>query len=820
MFGQSTRDYISTHIDQNFYETVAYLDAYYAENDRGRGSGYKQYMRWKSETEGYVYPTGEMYNINARRKSAIDRLLATGALRSSDRTSTGAWEFEGPIDHVRGNGWNGGLGRINCLAFHPTNDAIVFAGTPAGGLWVSYDSTETWHPLMDDFPSIGVSSIAIDPNQPNTMYVLTGDGDSGHTYSTGVLKSVDGGLTWNTTGLSWGVSEFVLGYKLLMHPTNSNVLFAATSEGLWRSTDAGVSFDIPEVGHFTDIEYKPGTPSTMYAVTKKDPSGSEPHFWISTSSGAMWAVDDDTDFPVDSIYERIAIAVSPQAPEHVFLLFGGVPVNTMGQFSGLYKSTNSGSDFTLRSDSPNVLGYDVNGGDSEHQGGYDLCITVDPEDSTHVLIGGINVWMWNDTSEIWTLSSFWNESFNFTFEYTHADIHALEWKDGALYCGSDGGVYRSTNKGFNWTDQSTGLGIMQFYGIDVLDGLFAGGTQDNGSNFWHDSVMIATHSLGGDGFNSLIDYDDPEVLYQSDQITLYRSDDGGQSFTDITPATGKYWQAAWILDPTNPNFMFAGGPDVFRSLFAGIGGWTDLNAGFSENRVITSLAQGIDSTNRLYASNNVKIRRTNNAFAATPTWEDKTSGLPGSAWITSIVVDPDDADRLWVSLHGYFANQKVYFSPDGGDTWQNESGSLPNIPVRTIIYEPESNDRLYIGTDIGVYYRDDVIGDWVFYGNGAPLCPVQDLDIDGAYLYAGTFSRGLWSSSLYSPCAYSHVLTPTNDPGTDLQVYHATNNLSSTRYCDMHKEVLYMAGSQLTLLDGFEVVQGAELELKLQPCED
>ncbi len=815
-------DYIVSHPNQNFYETKADMDAYYATRDKGRGTGFSHYMRWQMNTEKYVYPSGDMFNISARLSAANDR-FKSAATTPLSRSTHGNWISEGPTSYTPGNGWNGGNGRVNCIGFNPSAPNTIYAGTPAGGLWTSTNSGTTWQSQTDGLPSVGVSGIAVNYNNANIIYLLTGDGDAGHTSSIGVIKSIDGGVTWLPTALSFSATGTVRGFKLLMHPTDPNILFVAASNGIWHTINGGDTWIQENASWFTDIEFMPGTPANMYAVSLSN-------FYRSSNTGDTWTIDNDADFPAS--WSRMAIGVTPANVNYVYLLFGGHINGTgSGKFSGFYRSTDGGADFALHTTTPNLLGYSSTGADSVHQASYDLAIAVDPSDADIVYVGGINVWKSTNggLTASWTISSHWYERDNM-IGYTHADIHSLEFSGTSLFCGSDGGIFRSIDAGNNWTNLSSGLANMQFYYLDVETTIFAGGTQDNGCNQWTSAIDNATHSIGADGFACLINYNNTDIRYQSDQSNKWRSIDGGDSFTEISVSgIDSYWDADWIMDPFDPQRLFVASGDIWRTTTGGTGGtpWTDLNSGFSGTHFITSMAQAISNTNQFYASDGLVLRRSDDVLAATPTWADKTAGLPvASAMISDIAIDPTNSQRLWVTFYGLSNGNKVFFSSTGGDSWTNESGTLPNIPINCIAYQIGSaNDRLYIGTDFGVFYRNDDIGDWIFYSNGLPNTSVSDLDIEGIVLYAASFGRGLWSSLFFS-CDTDLALTLGNDPSspnfTGQQQYHASGTITSTRIITggLGTDVSYNAAGSITLLEGFHAKANNLFEVTLAGCPD
>ncbi|TDI70685.1 MAG: glycosyl hydrolase, partial [Bacteroidetes bacterium] len=298
-------------------------EAYFTNRDKGRGSGYKQYKRWEYKMEREVNADGKLQNFSKLTWDAIEELNTTNP--PADR-SVAAWTPLGPTNYTNGtNGYNGGLGRVNVIAFHPSNANIIYLGMPAGGVWKTTDGGTTWSPMADILASIGVSGIAVDHTTPNSIYILTGDGDGANTYSIGVMKSTDGGATWGTTGLTWSVSSLNRGYKLLMHPTNSNIMFAATTAGILKTTDGWVTWSMVQAGSFRDIEFKPGTPSTVYATTINS-------FYRSTNTGTTWAVT-GTGLPTGE--DRSVLGVSPANSNYVYYLAG--PAGS-SSYTGMYRS--------------------------------------------------------------------------------------------------------------------------------------------------------------------------------------------------------------------------------------------------------------------------------------------------------------------------------------------------------------------------------------------------------------------------------------------------------------------------------------------------
>jgi hypothetical protein len=825
MFSQEYLDMWQDPNQKDFYAIQEKFYEYFENRDKGRGSGYKQFKRWEMFMEPRVYPSGRLINYPARMKKLYEVFKRSVTYKSGRRAMNGDWESLGPTDYTDGWGYNGGVGRLNCVEFNPYNTNAIWVGAPAGGLWYSGDAGASWNCLTTDFPTMGISDIAVQPNNANIIHILTGDGDGNHTTSIGVLKSTDGGITWSETDLSWAGTSNIYGYKLLMHPWNFDILFVVATNGIWKTTDGGDTWTQEHLGNFRDIEFRPNTPDTMYAVSKT-------RFYKSTNLGDSWTSMHVTDgqLPTTNFY-RIALSVTPDEPDNVYLLYGGGNVG----YRGLYFSDNGGNDFNLQSNTPNILGYPIAGDDSTHQANYDHALLVDPSDASTIWTGGINVWRSNDYGVTWTIVAHWKHTGN-PIGYVHADIHALEHYWGSVWVASDGGIFRSSNDGDDWTDLSAGLNIMQFYHIDVLGSTMTGGTQDNGCNQWTLGSTNALHTIGADGMACIIDYTNSNIRYQSDQENKFRTTNGGSSFTNITPdgtvhnGSG-FWGSDWIMHPTDPDILYMGSHyDLYRTTTAGTGTdpWTPLNVAFPDNGPYR-LAQSPADVDVMYASNGVQVRRSTNVNATYPGWVNITgSTLPTSlAEVTSIAVDPTNASRVWVTMSGFEDGVKVYYTPNGTQTsatWYNESGDLPNIPVNIIVYEPGSNDGLYIGTDFGVFYKNDDLGDWVFFGNGMPAVPINDLDIDGSWLYAGTYGQGMWRTPVFSGCPVSLSLTPANVSYGTLNIgtwwHQASSSITSTVVMDSDygTNITYRAGDYVRLDPGFEIKAKSKLSIVITPC--
>ncbi len=778
-------------------------EAWFEGKDKDRGSGYKQWKRWEYINQNRLTSDGKITNYAARN---WDAFMEIGG--GAERTTNGNWFFLAASNYTNGpSGYNPGIGRVNCIAFHPTDVNTLWVGLPSGGLWKTTNNGGTWTALSDGLPAIGVSGIVVHPSTPSTLWILTGDGDAGDTRSIGVLKSTNSGTTWNSTGLSWDVTENKRGYKLMMDPANNNELWAVTDDGLYQTTNGGTTWTNVLSGSWRDLEFRPGTPNTMYL------SGSN-SFYLSTDGGATWTLI-TSGLPTGE--DRVAIGVSPADPDYVYLLCGpGGGGGGSGTFKGMYRSFDSGVTFGTKSTTPNILGGDSGGGGTGNQAWYDLAIAVSRTDVADMVTGGINTWRSTDFGASWAITSHWYIPSG--LPYTHADIHALDINplNNRLYCGSDGGIFYSDNFGTTWTDISSGLQPTQFYkiaGVPSTTSLIIGGTQDNGSNKYTGSSTY-THMYGADGMDCLIDYTNSNIMYFSTQSGgLRKSTDGGNTSTGIAPTSGS-WVTPYMMHPTNPDIIYGGYSDVYKSTD---GGSTWSNMGAAGN---SAMAHGVNNTSVIYAASGSTLYRSANGGS---TWTVISGGLPGYS-ITGVEVDHQDADQVWVTVSGYNAGEKVYKTNDAAAVtvlWSNISGTLPNTVVNCIKTDNDGpDDATYIGTDIGVFYRDASLGDWVPFSNWLPVVMVFDLEVNEAsnVITAGTYGRGLWRTETYTSCEPTWTLGGTGASG--YSYYQASDYITSSRTFNegVGQEAIFKGGNKVILTEGFKVSGGSKFKTILGPC--
>jgi len=730
----------------DYWEPYNVVNGYYDLNgEKVKAPYWKQFRRWEWYWENRIDPaTGEF-----PKTSGWEELQKHLKENPEQKSSSGNWTTMGPSTT---SGGYAGLGRINCVAFVTGDNNTIYVGAASGGIWKTINGGSTWTPLGDGNPVLGVSDIAAyrPVTGPDILYIATGDRDGGSMWSlgggqyndnnsVGILKSIDGGSTWNTTGLSWTASQQRTVNRLIMDPTNINTLYAATSVGLYKTTNAGSSWTSLTGTNYVDLVFKPGTASTLYA------SNWSGDIYRSTNSGASFS----------SVYttgnDRVELAVTANNSNVVYAL-----MENGGGLGGVYKSTNGGSSFSqIYTGSLNFLGWNCNGGDSGGQGSYDLCIAADPNNANNVVVGGVNTWRSSDGGVNWTAASHWSGCSGKTT--VHADQHYLAYQNGTstLWLGNDGGLYKTTNNGVSWSHHGSGLVISQIYRMgtaqttsnDVIIGLQDNGTKAMLSGSWSDE-------LGGDGFECAVDYTNQNTMYGELYYgDLKRTTNHGASWTSVSSGiTGSaHWCTPFVLDANVNTTLYIGYQDVWRSTNQG-SNWTKISSWGGST--IRSLAVTAASSNTICAATQSTLYRTINGGS---NWSNITGSLPtGSANITYVWIKDTDVNTIWVAMGGY-NSFGVYQTTNGGANWTNISAGLPAIPVMSVIQNKQNGaqNEIYAGTDVGVYVKVGT-ANWVPFNTGLPNVVVAELDIyynataANSRLRAATYGRGLWESDLYS----------------------------------------------------------------------
>jgi len=625
----------------NFYAVQDAFNQFWAGRTPDKGKGYKPFRRWEAMMIPRVYPTGERKVSDAeimQRYKNFEALYA--APTNPNKSLTGTWTSLGANVAPSGSPSNqpGGNGRVNCIAFNPKNSNIMYVGAPSAGLWRSNNGGTAWSPVNDTFAVVGVSSVVINFQDTSIMYIATGDGDAGDTYTIGIMKSTNSGRSWHYTSFHPSVQSGYLIRKLVMHPTNPDIMWAATNGGILKTTDGWATYTVSTgIGGTYDIELKPGDPTVVYASTTTG-------FYKSTDSGETFtAVTLPT--PPTSGFLRIAIAVSAAAPANVYVVCGRndvSPYTNYAGFGGFYKSTNSGTSFTEVYDETtanhNLLGWSTSFSDTGGQSWYDLDITVNPGIADEIYIGGVNIIKSTNGGTNWTCNAYWMTGYGFA--YCHADHHAFAWLPSStttLFNGNDGGIFKTTNNGTAWSDISNNLCLNQLWGMGISttnSGLIMTGWQDNGLNKLLSGTW--THVRGGDGMEVMCTPGTDARLFGSYAYgDFYYSTNGGTSWSDITPsaAADGEWVTPIVMDPNSTTKIYSGYTTVYYNGNAtpSTTNWTTKGTVGGTGNVIRMALAPSASTTTMYVIKSSGVYKTTNMTAGTPTWTDVTGNLPVSA---------------------------------------------------------------------------------------------------------------------------------------------------------------------------------------------
>ncbi|KAA3597877.1 MAG: hypothetical protein DWQ06_12315 [Calditrichaeota bacterium] len=723
----------------NFYEIQEAFTQHWEGKIPGKGEGWKPFKRWEHFWQDRIEPNGDFPNPTALWNAWQQKKLNFGNGKGTNQINTANWTEMGPEQIVLYPSGSGqGSGRVDCIAVDPNNSNIIWAGTPAGGLWKTVDNGQNWEPMTDELPTLGISWILIDPNDTNIMYIATGDRDHGATISIGVLKSIDGGQTWNTTGLSYNIQNYAKIYELIFDPTNSNTIFAVTGEGILKSTDAAATWITKESGTFKDIEFDPNNTTTWYAARQSN------GIYKSTDNGETWNSTFSGFNNID--YDRIAVDVTGATnPSTVFSLF------TNSDDATLFKSVTNGATWTLADSSVT----------SGNQAWYDLHLGVSPTDENNVIVGVVGNYRSVNGGSTWSIN---NQVTNLSSSM-HVDNHTVVFYDGnTVLIGNDGGIYKSTNSGASYENISGNLGIRQFYtlGVSQMTPEFVlTGAQDNGTSKIDNGVW--TKVSGGDGMECAVDPTNPNIIYTSYQNgSFLKSTNAGVNNSGINNGVNENgaWVTPFVINPYNTNELYRTTIKVYKSTDQGANWFPisdDLGAGN-----LTSLVLANSNQNVIYTANGSNIFKTTNGGNS---WIDIGGNLPSNS-ITYIAVHPNDEHTVWVTHSGFTSSsgEKVFKSTDGGLNWTNVSGNLPDMPVNCIAIDPLFPNQVYIGTDLGIFFSTTGGGNWQDFSNGLPNVVVEEIELHypSGKIRAATFGRGLWESNLESFSNPSGIILTNN----------------------------------------------------------
>ncbi len=699
------------------------FDAYWLNHDRNsKGSGYKPFMRWVNNQENQLHDDGTIMT-----NEELLQIYYTKKESQSNKgvAATSNWQpVFGTLPYINSGSWSSGQGRVGAVAVDPNNASIIYIGTPAGGVWKSTNGGTNFIPLFDEFPQIGVSGIAVDSNNSNIIYIVTGDRDHSDTTFVGVFKSINGGSTWNTTGSISGVST---ASDIYINPSDSNVIWVATSAGIYKSVNAGTSWTRTLTGNIKDIKIKPTDPTVVYAVSSNT-------FYRSSDSGSTFTTI-SSGLPVSS--GRLVIDVTPANPNYVYVL----SATTGYAYQGLYKSSDSGLNFTVTANTTNVL--------ENTQAWYDLSLAVSTTNADEVYTGCLNVWKSINGGTSFTKMNNWSSPT--AASYTHADIHILRFFGTKLYCGSDGGIYVSSNGAINFTDLTKTIQNGIIYKLAVAkqtSSKMMTGHQDNGGHAFNGNQW--KNYYGADGMDVAISPLDENLSYGFIQYggTLYKSTNAGSSSGGSvasapsaetgTNDSGGNWVTP--LEINSLGELFAG----YSKLYKLTGNaWVQQSGSTIGTGDIDFITIDPSNYNIMYVANGSQLYKSNDkGINFTLVYTAPTN-------ISYVCAHSSNSSIIYLLTSG--SSGQALKSIDGGSTFSNIATGLPSIGKFCIKHQAlNANNPLYIGTSLGVYYKDDTTTTWTAFDTNLPNVKVTDLEINyiDNNITASTFGRGVWQSPL------------------------------------------------------------------------
>ena len=726
-----------------FWEISKAFNEYWEGKDiTKKGIGYKPFKRWEHYWSHFVDENGFLPSASELWQDGLKRE------RDANNTTnpTSDWTSIGPfISQSQAQG-QPGIGRINAIAVDPNNENIWFAGAPAGGLWRSLDAGDSWENVFDDFPQIGVSGIAIDPTNSNIIYIATGDDDASDSFSVGVFKSLDGGNTWNETGLNpSNTANFNRMNEIFINPNNTNIVWVATNGGLQRSLDGGDTWQIVLNQDVRDFRLKPGDPNTIYAVTFD-------RLFISANGGDNFAPATDPNLP-SSVNNRMVLGVTEANPEVLYVLIGDRAADDDDAFVGLFKSSNSGQTFAPTLTTQNIV--------ERNQVFYDFTMAISPTDEDVIFTGAINIWRSVNGGNNFTRLN--NNDNNVGPAYTHVDIHTLKFFNNRLFTGTDGGLYVSDDNGNTFLNRTNGIAISQFYKISVSaedSNFIAGGTQDN-SGFVFNGVDWNVYT-GGDGMDYEIDPNNENLVYGFTQFGgfLFISTNQGQTISGLAQSpvgtTDPSIRGRWItpLEINNSGEVFS----AYRQIYRLDGNqWNLISPDFiaSEGIIDMEIDQNNDSI--VYIADQGALLRSDDGGVTF-----STVTILGSR-ISDIELNSNDSNIVYLTTsftlengqRGQPASRGVFrVNVDENDfsnsTVDNLTLNLPNnLAFFTVAHQGnDQNNPIFVGTNLGVYRLDDTLTEWENYFTNLPATAVGDLEfnLNENVLVAGTYGRGAWIS--------------------------------------------------------------------------
>ncbi len=719
-----------------------YHDNYFLQNRDLKGSGYKQFVREKSEfqiNKAVNFSEREQYRWNVFQESNLNYLSL------SEKQLVSEWINLGP------NTIDLHSGRMTCHAFDPVNPDILWAGSAMGGIWRTTNGGELWEPMTDELPSMIISDLEVCPVNGNI--ILAGTGNDRFLSITmgpgvGVLKSTDNGETWYQTNFNYSLGQNISVLKLVWKPGSVDSVYMAASNGIWLSTDAGENWSLLRSGRASALVIDQTSTNNLYSVIRAE------GVIKSTDLGITWNVLTNG-IPQSSAIGFSSLAISISNPE--ILLASLSDANNFGPI-GLYKTTDGGESWNQITTAPKALcaPYDT----TSCYGWFVNVVGINPFDPEIIHYGGITNWRSTNGGISWTQVDVYNAPSPNYPGRTYVD----QWDIGfppadsnIVYAFNDGGVQRSTNKGAAWDKMNNGLVTALIHRIassPTDTNLIIGGFQDhglqklintNGNTKW-------TRWSDNDGTNVIIDPNNNNIFYGDYFVGHHRkSTNGGASPTSTFPINNGITEsgiliAPLIMHPTVSTTLFTASTAKIYKTTNGGNLWIPV----ANIPNVNTLA--VDQINpdiiyaHAYTNTSWSVWRSTNGGtdwislnnSSRPTWR-----------VTDLEVDPSVSGTLYATRNSASLNQDhIKKSTDFGETWTNITNNLPDIFVYALTISPYNSSHIYLATELGVYASTNGGNEWFPFNEGLPIVRTYDIHyhpLDRTIRIA-TIGRGAWKT--------------------------------------------------------------------------
>lgn len=689
----------------------------------------------------------------------------------------------------------------------------MYAAAVGGGVWKTTNGGGTWAPLTDlNIPNIAVVSLAFKPGDTNTIYAGTGEGffNIDAIRGAGIFVTTNAGGTWSQLA-STNNSNFHYVMDIVVSPRNTQRIFAATRAGVFRSNDGGGSWTQVATGTngCTDLAIQMNRSiGYVYAAC-----GTFAQTFVKRAlDGSATAFTDV--FTAGASMGRTSLAIAPSNESIIYAMASSLTGNAY-QYGvlGIFRSVSNGASGSWTTQMPNnfsttnpvplnnlLLTNPIFGrlqpcgfGTTAffNQGWYDNVIAVDPVDSNRVWTGGIDLFRSDDGGVNFGIANYWWFTKGIDPNYAHADQHAITFDPGynggtnkIMYAANDGGIFKTLDAQgtvgtssshvcgtppagmVNWTELSNNFTTTQFYhGTAYPDGVtFMGGLQDNGTWRGTTASTVWSNLLGGDGGYTAVDTlgdvnaANDVIFGEFTGLSIQKSTNGGASFaaatTGITEASGNFeFINPFHMNPGTRTNLWTGGFFIWRTINQATS-WTQASALTPGTGSVSAIAaSGLDANKVVFGMTDGFIGFNTAALTATSAtvWANTR---PATNTVTSLAWDPSNSNNVWAT-YGGFAAGRVFKSTNSGASWTAMPGAgantLPSVPALTVAVDPTNSDRVYVGTDIGVFTTIDGGLNWFKEVTGFANVSVEWLDINTTAphrVYAFTHGRGAWRVDL------------------------------------------------------------------------